>query len=412
MLDSVFALPETRVRMRAGPIGPYLDQFLSTLAIRGYTQGTLGSKARCAAALSRWMDRRRLGIRDLDDDAVDHFRRLRDSSGELRADDRGTLQLLLDFFQGVKFVRPQRRKPPQEPRSEIIHSFSRHLSSDRGCSAWTVSIYTRIAHEFLSECLPGKVVDPSQLVPSAIPRWILQRARHSGSASAKQTVTALRAFLRYLRFAGHLRHDLAPCVPKVPAWRLTSIPGSLQPHELECLLRTSRIRSPLGYRDLAILLLLSRLGLRAGEVAALTLDDIDWDSGEIAVHGKGNRVDQMPMPPDVGRALACYLRRGRPRCPTRSLFVRAVAPHVGFSCASPVAILVRKALLRAGLNPPRKGAHLLRHTAATELLRQGATLSEIGDVLRHGDVDTTAIYAKVDLGRLRQLAQPWPGGCR
>lgn len=412
MLDQLFANPQTRRRMRAGPLGTYADGLLLELKGRGYKDSTLCSKARCVAALSAWMISQGIGVGNLNEGIAARFLRKRMRAGH-QADDRGTLGLLLDFIRGIKFVRPHRRKPPMEPHSELINSFSRHLLSDRGCSEWTGRIYTRIANEFLADRFRGRTVEPSKLAASDIPRWVLQRAQRSGSASAKQTVTALRAFLRYLRFAGLLRHDLAACVPKVPAWRLTSLPGSLEPQELKRLIRTSHIRNALGYRDLAILLLLARLGLRSSEVAALTLDDIEWDAGELVVRGKGNRVDRMPVPPDVGKALANYLRNGRPRAATtRTLFVRAMAPYVGFSHPSPVAILVRKALLRAGLNPPRKGAHLLRHTAATEFLRQGASLAEIGDVLRHGNVDTTAIYAKVDLGRLRQLAQPWLGGVR
>jgi integrase/recombinase XerD len=412
VLDHLFATPHIRRRMRAGPLGACADPFLLELKGRGYKNTTLCSKARCVAAFGAWMEARGYGVGSLDEGLAARFLKQRRQHG-LQADDRGTLRLLLDHTRGIRFVRPQRSKQPVDRRSDLVYSFERHLLSDRGCSQWTARIYTRIAHEFLSDCFRGRAVDPSKLAASDIPRWILRRVRGIGSASAKQTVTALRAFLRYLRFSGHLRHDLAACVPKVPAWRLTSLPGSLEPQELEHLIRTSRIHNALGYRDSAILLLLARLGLRASEVAALTLDDIEWDAGEIAVRGKGNRVDRMPIPPDVGKALADYLRNGRPPgATTRTLFVRAVAPHVGFSCSSPVAILVRKALLRAGLNPPRKGAHLLRHTAATELLRKGASLIEIGDVLRHGDVDTTAIYAKVDLDRLRQLAQPWLGGSR
>jgi site-specific recombinase XerD len=191
---------------------------------------------------------------------------------------------------------------------------------------------------------------------------------------------------------------------------MSVLPKSIRPEEVEAILATaSRRRSPVGLRDFAILLLLARLGFRAGEIVALELEDIDWAAGEIAVRGKGSNVNRLPLPQEVGRALVAYLQKDRPRCVTRRVFIRGKAPHVGLANSVTVSSLVARAIKRAGFQPPRTGAHVFRHTLASQLLSRGASLREIGKVLRHRHPDTTAIYAKVDVETLRSVAQPWPG---
>lgn len=223
-------------------------------------------------------------------------------------------------------------------------------------------------------------------------------------------VTVLRSFFRFLYQRGHITSDLASAVPSVANWRLSQIPKSLRPDQVERLLASCDRQTPIGRRDYAILLLLARLGLRAGEVVALTLEDLDWETGVFTVHGKGNRREQLPLPEDVGEALVDYLRHSRPPCSSRRVFIRQRAPRQGFSSSAAIDDVVRRALARAGLNPPFKGAHLLRHSLATRMLGSGASLAEIGDILRHCCPETTQIYAKVDLSALRALAPPWPGG--
>jgi site-specific recombinase XerD len=219
-------------------------------------------------------------------------------------------------------------------------------------------------------------------------------------------VTQLRSLLRFLHVRGAIDRDLSACAPAVAGWRLAGLPKGLEVSQINPLL-SSFDGSPVGLRDSAIVRLLLRLGLRAGEVAALTLDDVDWRSGEISVQGKGRHQSRLPLPADVGRVLAAYVRHGRPRAATRSLFLRSRAPYAGMRPSAIVAV-ARRALRRAGVLAG--SAHLLRHTAATQLLRHGASLPEIAHVLRHRRIDTTAIYAKVDLASLGALAQPWPGG--
>jgi site-specific recombinase XerD len=222
----------------------------------------------------------------------------------------------------------------------------------------------------------------------------------------KHEVTALRSLLRYLLANGRIRTDLASCVPAVAGWRLSGLPKGLQPDQVQHVFRACEPRSAIGRRDIAIVQLLVRLGLRAGDVAALTLDDLDWRAGEIVLRGKGRRESRLPLPRDVGHVLATYLRDGRPCTSSRHVFFGVRAPYAPLTTGGLIGA-VRCVLRRAGISG---GAHLLRHTAATQMLRAGASLPEIGHVLRHRHLDTTAIYAKVDFAALRTLAQPWPGG--
>jgi site-specific recombinase XerD len=222
--------------------------------------------------------------------------------------------------------------------------------------------------------------------------------------------TALRSFFRFLRQRGDIRSDLVGAIPATTNWRLTGLPLSLGPKQVEALLDSCDQDTALGQRDYAILLLLARLGLRAGEVVALTLDDFDWDNGTLIVHGKGKRQERLPLPEDVGEAVANYLRGSRPHCASRRVFIRLHAPHRGFSSSVAIDDVVRRALARTGLDSEQKGAHLLRHSLATRLLGSGASLEQIAQLLRHAHPQTTEIYAKVDLQALRALAQPWPGG--
>jgi site-specific recombinase XerD len=206
-----------------------------------------------------------------------------------------------------------------------------------------------------------------------------------------------------------LTTDLSSAVPAVANWRLSEVPKFIAPRQVEQLLHSCNLGHSTEQRDYTVLLLLARLGLRAGEVVHLCLEDIDWHTGLLHVRGKGGRADTLPLPVDVGEALAIYLRNGRPRCRTRRVFVRARAPYTGFASSVAIDSILRRALRRAGLEPPRKGAHLLRHSLATEMLRNGASMAEIGQLLRHHLPQTTEIYAKVDSRALGALAQPWPG---
>ncbi len=244
---------------------------------------------------------------------------------------------------------------------------------------------------------------------SDVSRFVTRQCRHLSPRSAERLVNGLRSFLRFALVEGLITAPLASVVPSVARWSGTSLPRGLGSAQVAALLASCDRRRAIGRRDYAILVLLARLGLRAAEVSALRLDDIDWRTGVIVVRGKGRTEEQLPLPSDVGAAVAAYLRRGRPRRPEREVFLRAIAPMRGLAPQG-VSEVVRAASERAGLGS--FGAHRLRHTAGTEMLRAGASLSEVAQVLRHRSVASTVIYAKVDHLALRELAMPWPGAER
>jgi site-specific recombinase XerD len=229
---------------------------------------------------------------------------------------------------------------------------------------------------------------------------------------AKLLVTALRSFLRYLLHQGLIMVELAGCVPAVARWSLSEIPKSLPAGTVQRVLAQQDRTTAVGRRNFAILMLLARLGLRAGEVVALNLEDLDWEEGLIRIRRKGARWTQLPLQTDVGEAVATYLRSDRPRCSSRRVFLRHSAPIRGFAHTITVSSIVRRTLIRAGVDSVRTGAHLLRHTLAVDLLRNGASLDEIGDVLSHRSPNTTALYAKVDVAALSTIALPRPGGAQ
>jgi site-specific recombinase XerD len=242
-------------------------------------------------------------------------------------------------------------------------------------------------------------------------RFVRRQARRLHPKRAKLLTTALRSYFQYARYRGEVTVDLAAAVPSVANWSMTSLPRAIEPDQVHQLLTSIDRRTATGRRDYAILLLLARLGLRSGEVALLELDDIDWNVGRLSVHGKNGRSER-PLSAEVGKAIAGYLRRGRPVNASRRVFLRARATLCGFQGASGISSLVRHSIKRARINAPTFGAHQFRHGLATDMLRRGASLREIGEVLGHRHPQTTSIYAKVDINALRTLALPWPGGAR
>lgn len=279
---------------------------------------------------------------------------------------------------------------------QVERDFAQFLYSERGLKPATVGNYQRTVRHFLMHRFGRQEPRLDELRLHDIHRFILERASHVRRSYAKLMVTALRSFLRFLHQRGAITVDLAAAVPAVANWRLSHLPMSLTSDQVERLLTCCDRSTLTGQRDFAILLFLSRLGLRAGEVVAMTLDDFDWQAGEFVVHGKGDRQERLPLPQDVGSALVHYLRHVRPPCRTRRVFVRIRAPRCGFSGSAAICDVVRRALARAGFDPAFKGAHLLRHSLATNMLRKGASLDEIGQLLRHVQTDNTQIYAKVE----------------
>jgi site-specific recombinase XerD len=290
-----------------------------------------------------------------------------------------------------------------------IDAYATYLARERGLSGTTIARYVWIIHQFLKGDPGGPSGIADRLGPARIEAFVASERRRTSTRTAQTTTTALRSFLRFMFLSRQTPLDLSACVPRVPAWRQTTLPRYLAPDQVERLLRSCDRTTPIGRRDFAILLLLARLGLRGNEAAALRLDDIDWRAGELIVRGKGKLHDRLPLPHDVGEALAAYLH-GYRQSSSRQVFVRARAPRTGFKDPDAINEILHRAMGRAALQMPAKGigSHLLRHSLATGMLRRGASLSEIGGVLRHRSINTTTIYAKVDVEGLRSIARPWP----
>ena len=288
----------------------------------------------------------------------------------------------------------------------LLIGFGDYLLGERGLTEGTVRGYVDCVRPFVATQLRGEVLDVGGITAADVSGFVLAACPGRAVGSAKLIVCALRSLLRWLHVSGQVPTSLAAAVPSVAGWRLSNLPKGLEPGELRRLLGACDRRTRTGRRDYAVMLLLSRLGLRAGEVARLGLDDVDWRAGEITITGKGNRSERLPLPAEVGAAIAAYLRRGRPdTAEGRRVFVRVHAPHRALTTGG-VMMIVFDAAQRAGL--PKMHAHRLRHTAATAMLRAGSPLPEIGQVLRHRSALTTAIYAKVDRDALAVLARPWP----
>lgn len=395
---------------QVGPLAPHADAFEVLLQQEGYAPATVREKRQLLDALSRWLRRRKLYAADLDEQRLRLFLRRRARRQGARRGDAATCRQLVGFLRCLGCVPKAPEQIDTTALGRIEQDFARFLSAERGLKPVTIAAYLRTVRCFLIQRFGQDECRLDALCLQDINRFILDRARHVRRGYAKLMVTVLRSFLRYLQQRGAITADIAAGVPGVANWRLSHLPKALTPAQVERLLVCCDRSTPMGQRDYAILLLLARLGLRAGEIVAMTLDDLDWEAGAFLVRGKGDRHERLPLPQDVGTALAYYLRRIRPPCSSRRVFIRMKAPHCGFSGAAAICDVVRRALWRAELNPDFKGSHLLRHSLATNMLRRGASLEQIGQLLRHQHANTTQIYAKVDIEALRGITLPWPGG--
>ena len=409
MIEQFFPTAAARERLFVGPLTPHIEALATYLASQGYAPSSVEGKLRLVAALSRWLHRHQLPITALDEALTNRFltpqRCRRFGHGS-----RVTAEILLSYLRKLDTIPPSASAVDESPLACVVRAYAQFLVRERGLSPATLTSYLPIVRQFLTERFNDTVVALEALCPQDAHRFVLRQARRGSRSRAQLTVTALRSFFRFLYQRGEITNDLASALPAVANWRLSQLPKSLPSEQIERLLDSCDQQTPIGRRDYAILLLLARLGLRAGEIVALTLEDIDWEVGVLTVHGKGDRREELPLPEDVGNALASYLRQDRPSCPSRRVFIRQHAPHQGFATSVAICDVVRRALERTDLDPAFKGAHLLRHSLATSMLHGGASLGEIGDILRHCRPETTQIYAKVDIGALRALAPPWPGG--
>jgi integrase/recombinase XerD len=374
-----------------------------------YAPLTAAEQLRLMAQVSRWLASQGLDCSSLTDEVAGEFLRARRMAGYRNLRSARALVPLLDYLRSICVVPKPVTPIATTPAAKLLPDYRLYLLHERRLVEGTVQGYEEVARRFLDYCGQRGVSDVAAVTAVHISDFVLDEHERRPSGSAKHAVTPLRSLLRFCQSRGLTTLDLAMAVPAAAHRRDASLPRSLTPREVARLLASCDRRTPRGRRDYAMLLLLSRLGLRAGELAALRLDDVDWRAGEIDIPGKGGRRERLPLPDDVGQALVGYLRRGRPATGDRSLFVRFCAPRTGLR-SSGVTRMVHAAGDRAGVAVT--GAHQLRHTAATQLLRSGAPLSEISQLLRHRRPATTAIYAKVDRAALRPLARQWPVGAR
>jgi site-specific recombinase XerD len=395
-------------RLRGGLFGPHLDSFVAMRCQLGYARSTVREQSRLLDNLERWLDRNSLALVDVHEPVVRRFLAERRSKGCRRRIDAPALQHLLEHLREKGAISSPAPAVDESPLATLRQRYETYLKKERGLSPVTVVGYWRFIRRFLVERFGNAPLCLREVVSNDISAFILRHARSGSPKVVQVMVTALRSFFRFLFRHAETDRDLAAAVPTVPQWRLAEVPKYLTPQEVEQVVQACQRCTSSARRDHAILLLLARLGLRASEVIALELDDIDWRAAVLKVRGKGGYHDRLPLPVDVGEAMATYLRHHRPSCTTRRVFIRTKAPHRGFAHPSSISTIVCRAMNRAGLRHGFKGAHILRHSLATGMLRAGASMGEIGEILRHRVPSTTEIYAKVDVQGLRSLALPWP----
>jgi site-specific recombinase XerD len=398
-------------RLKNGPHGHIVQLYAARLIKDEFAVATARRRLKLLGDLFFWVKRCGLKPTDIDEDMSERYLKCRAGKRSIQPSDRPAIKRLLSVLRDAGMISPA-PATASTPEDRIVAAFSDYLRQERGLATSTIINHQRFIRDFLREVCPAGDSDLGNISHETVVRYFERHARDGSVGSGMLMRWSVRAFLQYLHVKGLTQLALADCVPSIRQWKFATLPTYLSVAEVQKVLDGCDRTIPVGRRDYAILMLLAKLGLRAGEVATLTLDDIDWRSGQMLIHAKGRKQARLPMPPDVGAAIVAYLRDGY--CPTsscRRLFLRAPAPHVGFVSGSAITTIAKNALARAGIRGyAHHGAHIFRHSLATELLRSGATLLEIGQLLGHERHDTTRIYAKVDFDRLRSLSLPWLGG--
>jgi len=401
----------------AGPVSQHLGSFVDLLVRQQFVAAVVYVKALHAVAFDRWLAQHDVDPAELSEVHVRRFaRRRRRRRGPIRPETRRREEY--DVRQVVGFLRSRGVCAPAiasaTPVEDLVAAFACHLREQQGLASPTIERYTIAARQFLENRFSAGAVDLRAVAATDIVEFIRGQLAHLTPPGLKCVVTAMRSFLRFGQYRGDVACGLVAAVPAVATWATTpALPRAISPDHAQRAIDSCDLGTAIGLRDRAILLLLARLGLRANEVITLLLDDCDWNRGQVRVRSKGGRECLLPMPDDVGSAIAAYLERGRPSSNDRHLFLRSMAPISGFMPSSDaIGSIVKCALARAGVNSPHRGSHQFRHALAVRMLRGGASFAEIGEVLRHRSPQTTSIYARVDIDALRPLALPWPGGAQ
>jgi site-specific recombinase XerD len=410
MLEKYFSAPKTLRRLRGGMSGPHIDAFADDLERDRYSPASAVRYIRAAAHLGCFIQRKGGALSDIDSDTIASFNRHLSrcrcphfKRAKIGYHSRFGVKLFHQHLvgRGICSTEPG---PEESAVPVLVTAFCDWFRIHRGVKESTLRNYARGATDLLRAL--GE--DVGQWKAQALRTFLLERATQCGTSFTQSLITSLRAFLRFLKFRGDFRDDLALAIPAVAHWRLARLPHSLSSEEVTQLIAACNGTDPGRLRDRTILLMLARLGLRSGDVARLRLTDIDWHNGTLQVTGKGRYQVRLPLPQDVGEAILRYLECRPANMDTDHVFIRSNAPYRPFASGDGVSSVVKRALKRANIDAPAKGGHLLRHTAATEMLRNGVPLDQAGLVLRHRSIDMTAYYAKADVALLKQIAQPWP----
>jgi len=408
-MDQFFKDSRILKRLRESSLADYLRILAMQLEAEGYNAEAACKMIKIGDEFGVWLCRRQVSADRITTNHSDAFLRCRKKTRRPKFSDGPALKRLLRIIEEQKGCAIVFAKS-QDPVDVLCDEFAEYLANVRGLAARSVSTYRFIAHRFLTQRFAGETVNLSNLEGRDVIRFITDQAGVLGSKRISLTICALRSFLRFARMQNYINRNLATAVPNVAKRSVKTVPKQLAQEQVISVLDSCNRSSKNGRRDYAIILLLARLGLRAGEVASLTLDDIDWHEASITICGKSRRVSKLPIPSDVGEALADYVKNDRPLTASRSMFFRVNAPCTALDKPTAIAHVVERALSRANIVSSSSGAHLFRHTLAGQMRRQGASLSEIGEILRHHSPQSTMIYAGVDLVSLRKLAAPWPGG--
>ena len=391
---------------------PWVAEFTQDLLDTGHTALTVRRYDAVVRHLAYWLDLAEVAVADIDETVIGRFARHRCRCfGQRRATHVSSnyvmcVRNVVEFLGKRGFVRQQSTSAVVYDRRVV--EFQDWLRRHRGVSERTIDLHGRM----VMRLLPALGKGPRSWNAQLLREVIVAETERVSRAHVKTMITALRSFLRFLGAHGLCRAGLEQAVPTIPQWRLSTLPRYIDPSQVERLIATCDGTTPAGLRDRAILLLLARLGLRASDILALRLDDLDWRQATLSVRGKGRRETRLPLPQDAGDAVLAYIEHARSRVQCDRVFFMLNAPIRPLTRWSVVSNIVRSAIQKAEIEAPTKGANLLRHSAATAMLRGGATLGMVGAVLRHRSPDTTAHYAKVDMTMLQQVAQPWPGGAR
>jgi integrase/recombinase XerD len=386
--------------------------FIADLKAAGYARNTLSVKRATLERFIKWRGRRMSNCSsEVDESEIREFmaKSLQGDRGRRSVASRALFSFL-DYLRRRKVVTTCAPKPTETVRSAMVKRYADFLRNEKGLAELSLKVYLPRVEDLLHYLEAEHGIRAVRRLDAAVLRaFLFERAQNRSSECVRLLATSLRSFLRFLHAQGDIRTDLTAAIPPVRRWAQPGVPKKLTPAEVEKVLEAPDRGTPTGRRDYAILLLLARFGLRSSEILSLELGDLHWRTGEIVIRGKGNRQDLLPLPPDVGAAIASYLRLDRGVRPTQRVFLRTIAPRVALTGPASIGHIVRRRMAKAGVERPRQiAAHLFRHTLASSMLQHGANLREISEVLRHQALMSTEIYAKIDMRALQEVVRPWP----